>query len=114
MSATTEAIKSTVKTASKYWNNVFFPNMKLVVTRNSHETFPQTRKLMFKTECNVGKIDVRNYMKAVYDVEVPKLNTINVQGRIKRGATKNAYKQKDYKKVIITVDPKYVEPLKRK
>ncbi|EFA77226.1 hypothetical protein PPL_12436 [Heterostelium album PN500] len=107
-------IKSVANASSKYWNNVYFPNMKLAVTRQTQKTFQQDRKLMFKSDCSVGKIDVKNYLKAVYDVEVHKVNTINVQGRIKRGATKHAYKQSDYKKIIITVDPKQVEPLTRK
>eukprot|EP01133_Synstelium_polycarpum_P015589 gene15589-18520_t len=109
-----EAAKTAVKTATKYWNNVFFPNTKMVVTRQSHLTFPQTRKLMFKTKCNIGKIDVKNYLDAVYDVRINKVNTINVQGRIKRQATARAYKQQDYKKVIITVDPKLVEPIHKR
>ncbi|KAF2076777.1 hypothetical protein CYY_001904 [Polysphondylium violaceum] len=112
-----------IQASSKYWNNIFFPNIKLTVFRNTHETFEKTNKLMFKTNCNVGKIDIKNYVKALYDVDVSKVNTINVQGRIKTPHSgigsrmkrfRNKFKATDYKKAIITVDDKFVETLKRK
>eukprot|EP01132_Coremiostelium_polycephalum_P003200 gene3200-4007_t len=94
--------------ATKYWNNIFFPNTQLAVIRNSHQSFEKDRKLVFRSACNVGKIDVKNYIKAVYDVDVAKVNTLNVQGRVKtpiRGLGKKAkrtgqqYKLPDWKKL---------------
>ncbi|EGG21539.1 hypothetical protein DFA_01425 [Cavenderia fasciculata] len=108
-----EIAKQTAQKATKYWNNIFFPNMQMTVIRKSFEQFPQTRKLEFRTSCDVGKLDIKGYMKSVYNVDVPKVNTLNVQGRVKRQGTKRAFRQKDWKKAIITVDPSDVQSLKR-
>ncbi|KAK5577468.1 hypothetical protein RB653_002409 [Dictyostelium firmibasis] len=108
---------------TRLMNSVFFPNIKLQVIRNTGKTFEKNNKLMFKTDCSVGKTDIKTYVKALYDVNVDKVNTINVQGRIKscikgfgkKGTRLNVkYKTTDYKKAIITVDPSLKAPLSRK
>ncbi|KAM9966574.1 hypothetical protein ACTFIR_006794 [Dictyostelium discoideum] len=106
---------------TRLMNSVFFPNIKLQVIRNSGKTFENTNKVMFKTDCSVGKTDIKTYMKALYDVNVDKVNTINVQGRIKsktkglqkRSKLSSQYKTPDYKKAIITVDPSLRAQLSR-
>ncbi|KAN0015384.1 hypothetical protein ACTFIV_002510 [Dictyostelium citrinum] len=98
---------------TRLMNSVFFPNIKLQIIKNSSKTFQKDNKLSFKTDCSVGKTDIKTYIKALYDVNVDKVNTINVQGRIKscfKGFIKpvrlnSKYKTTDYKKAIITVDP---------
>ncbi|KAN0035194.1 hypothetical protein ACTA71_004455 [Dictyostelium dimigraforme] len=108
---------------TRLMNSVFFPNIKLQVIRNTAKTFEKDNKLMFKTDCSVGKTDIKTYVKALYDVNVDKVNTINVQGRIKscvqglgkkRSKLNTKYKTTDYKKAIITVDPSLRAPLSRK
>ncbi|KYQ92175.1 hypothetical protein DLAC_11677 [Tieghemostelium lacteum] len=115
-------IKKAGELTTRYWNNIFFPNFKLTVFRNTHETFEKTKKLMFKTTCDVGKTDIKSYVKALYGVHVNKVNTINVQGRLKgsvKGIGKKAkrqgtFKTSDYKKAIITIsEPTQIQPLKR-
>ncbi|EGC39860.1 hypothetical protein DICPUDRAFT_74560 [Dictyostelium purpureum] len=108
---------------TRLMNHVFFPNLKLQVIRNTQKSFPTDGKLMFKTNCDVGKVDIKTYVKALYGTPVDKVNTINVQGRIKqaikgfgRKASRINYKYKttDYKKAIITVDESLKSQLSRK
>jgi ribosomal protein L23 len=63
------------------------------------------QKFVFLTNPKVGKMDMRLYLQNVYGVRVKKVNSINVQGGYKRrGPRGYVFKEKDYKRFIVTLD----------
>ncbi len=60
----------------------------------------QMKRYTFKVAKNATKVDIKRAVEEVFGVEVEKVNTVNVQGKIKRrGATEG--KRPDYKKAIV-------------
>ena len=60
----------------------------------------QMKRYTFKVAKNATKVDIKKAVEEVFGVEVAKVNTINVQGKVKRrGATSG--KRPDYKKAIV-------------
>ncbi|MBQ9369864.1 MAG: 50S ribosomal protein L23 [Clostridia bacterium] len=60
----------------------------------------QMKRYTFKVAKNATKVDIKRAVEEVFGVEVAKVNTINVQGKVKRrGATSG--KRPDYKKAIV-------------
>ena len=60
----------------------------------------QMKRYTFKVAKNATKVDIKRAVEEVFGVEVAKVNTVNVQGKIKRrGATEG--KRPDYKKAIV-------------
>ena len=60
----------------------------------------QMKRYTFKVAKSATKVDIKKAVEEVFGVEVAKVNTINVQGKVKRrGATSG--KRPDYKKAIV-------------
>ena len=60
----------------------------------------QMKRYTFKVAKNATKVDIKRAVEEVFGGEVAKVNTVNVQGKIKRrGATQG--KRPDYKKAIV-------------
>ncbi|MBP5404628.1 MAG: 50S ribosomal protein L23 [Clostridia bacterium] len=60
----------------------------------------QMKRYTFKVAKNATKVDIKRAVEEVFGVEVAKVNTVNVQGKVKRrGATSG--KRPDYKKAIV-------------
>eukprot|EP01112_Ceratiomyxa_fruticulosa_P004595 TRINITY_DN1512_c0_g2_i1.p1 TRINITY_DN1512_c0_g2~~TRINITY_DN1512_c0_g2_i1.p1 ORF type:complete len:109 (+),score=28.46 TRINITY_DN1512_c0_g2_i1:263-589(+) len=79
---------------------IFFPNMIMWIQRGGNE-LAASKRVIFNTQPKWGKMDIRNYLRAVYGVEPLKINTMNYEGKTKR-VRYGWKKEKDWKKVIVT------------
>ena len=60
----------------------------------------QMKRYTFKVAPGATKVDIKRAVEEVFGVEVAKVNTVSVKGKIKRrGATSG--KRPDYKKAIV-------------
>ena len=60
----------------------------------------QMKRYTFKVAKDATKVDIKRAVEEVFGVEVAKVNTVSVKGKIKRrGATSG--KRPDYKKAIV-------------
>ena len=79
------------------------PNIRMVVSnpavRSPNEN---VKKFEVKVACNMGKIDIRNFLESVYDIRVLKVNTMVYNGKWKRSRFGTFYKKPDFKKAIVT------------
>ena len=60
----------------------------------------------FVVDKNATKVDIRNAVEEIFNVQVEKVNTMNVKGQEKSQNTKNGRtvgKTSDYKKAIVTL-----------
>eukprot|EP00163_Fabomonas_tropica_P021306 TRINITY_DN37322_c0_g1_i1.p1 TRINITY_DN37322_c0_g1~~TRINITY_DN37322_c0_g1_i1.p1 ORF type:complete len:134 (-),score=19.72 TRINITY_DN37322_c0_g1_i1:147-548(-) len=88
---------------------VRFPNYVVRLARESYEQSAKTNKLTFIVPPQMGKADIKEYLTKIYGMDVTKVNTMNYEGRFKRGKGKNPLVnhrfqvQADYKKAIVTL-----------
>jgi large subunit ribosomal protein L23 len=62
-------------------------------------------KYLFKIATDASKIDIKKAVETLYRVKVKSVNTINVEGKIKRSWRRaKAGKRSDFKKAIVTLD----------
>ena len=60
----------------------------------------QMKRYTFKVAKDATKVDIKRAVEEVFGVEVAKVNTVSVKGKVKRrGATSG--KRPDYKKAIV-------------
>ena len=60
----------------------------------------------FRVPPYLTKIEIRDYLEKIYQLDVKKVNTVNWDGR-KRRYKKHIYQEPDYKEAIVTLwDPK--------
>ena len=76
--------------------------IKPIVTEKSSSELEQG-KYTFKVAKNATKIQIANSVEALFGVKVLKVNTINVQGKMKRVGAHEG-KRPDWKKAIVTID----------
>ena len=69
------------------------------------------KKYVFMVDINANKTEIKAAVEAVFGVKVAKVNTIRMQGKVKRMGANPAGKRADYKKAIITLtaDSKTIE-----
>ena len=60
----------------------------------------QMKRYTFKVAKSATKVDIKRAVEEVFGVEVAKVNTINVQGKVKRRGAMSG-KRPDYKKAIV-------------
>ncbi len=77
--------------------------IKPIITEQSMDLLP-TGKYTFKVAKDANKIEIKQAVEELFNVEVTKVNTVNCRGREKRmgryvGTTAS------YKKAIVTVNP---------
>ncbi len=77
--------------------------LKPVITEQSIDVLP-TGKYTFKVAKDANKIEIANAVEQLFNVEVMKVNTINVRGRAKR-VGRYMGKTASWKKAIVTVNP---------
>lgn len=83
--------------------------IKPIITEKSMEAL-QEKKYTFRVAKNANKIQIREAVEELFGVNVLKVNTMNVRGRMKRvGASRG--KTPDWKKAIVTLteDSKTIE-----
>ncbi len=74
-----------------------------IITENSMIEM-ENKKYTFVVNRRANKIEIRQAVEEIFGVEVEKVNTINMAGKIKRmGATQG--KRADWKKAIVKLTP---------
>ena len=83
--------------------------LKPVITEESMAGM-QDKKYTFKVAVDANKIEIAKAVEELFSVKVAKVNTINVNGKLKRMGMKSGYRA-DWKKAIITLaaDSKGIE-----
>lgn len=75
-----------------------------IVTENSHALVSQ-KKYTFKVAKDSTKISIAQAVAELFGVEVAKVNTITVRGRLRRQGRSQGYTPA-YKKAVVTLTPK--------
>ena len=69
------------------------------------------KKYVFEVAINANKTEIKAAVEEVFGVKVAKVNTIRMQGKVKRNGNGPAGKRADYKKAVVTLtaDSKTIE-----
>ena len=83
---------------------------KPIITEQSMEAVAD-KKYVFVVDVNANKTEIKAAIELAFCVKVAKVNTIRMQGKVKRTGAYPAGKRADYKKVIVTLtaDSKTIE-----
>ena len=81
-----------------------------VITEQSMESVAD-KKYVFQVAINATKTEIKAAVEEIFDVKVAKVNTIRMQGKVKRTGAYPAGKRAAYKKAIVTLkaDSKTIE-----
>ena len=81
-----------------------------VITEQSMEAVAD-KKYVFMVDINSNKTEIKAAVEEIFGVKVAKVNTIRMQGKVKRVGSSPAGKRADYKKAIVTLtaDSKTIE-----
>ena len=69
------------------------------------------KKYVFMVDVDVNKTEIKTAVETIFGVKVSKVNTVRMQGKVKRTGAYPAGKRADYKKAIVTLtaDSKTIE-----
>ena len=69
------------------------------------------KKYVFMVDINSNKTEIKEAVETIFGVKVAKVNTIRMQGKVKRTGAYPAGKRADYKKAVVTLsaDSKTIE-----
>ena len=69
------------------------------------------KKYVFMVDVDANKTEIKAAVEAVFGVKVSKVNTIRMQGKVKRTGAYPAGKRAEYKKAVVTLtaDSKTIE-----
>ena len=69
------------------------------------------KKYVFQVAINATKTEIKAAIEEIFGVKVTKVNTIRMQGKVKRTGAYPAGKRADYKKAVVTLsaDSKTIE-----
>ena len=81
-----------------------------VITEQSMESVAE-KKYVFQVAVNANKTEIKAAVEEIFDVKVAKINTIRMQGKVKRTGAYPAGRRAAYKKAIVTLtaDSKTIE-----
>ena len=90
--------------------NVYDIIRRPVITEQSMEAVAD-KKYVFMVDVNANKTQIKEAVEAIFGVKVAKVNTVRMQGKVKRVGANPAGKRADYKKAIVTLtaDSKTIE-----
>ena len=90
--------------------NVYDIIKRPVITEQSMEAVAD-KKYVFQVAINATKTEIKAAIEEIFGVKVTKVNTIRMQGKVKRVGGGPAGKRADYKKAIVTLtaDSKTIE-----
>ena len=90
--------------------NVYDIIRRPVITEQSMENIAD-KKYVFEVDINANKTEIKAAVEAVFGVKVSKVNTVRMQGKVKRTGAYPAGKRADYKKAVVTLtaDSKTIE-----
>ena len=61
------------------------------------------KKYVFMVDVNANKTEIKAAVEQIFGVKVAKVNTIRMQGKVKRTGAYPAGKRSDYKKAVVTL-----------
>ena len=69
------------------------------------------KKYVFMVDIDSNKTEIKEDVETIFGVKVAKVNTVRMQGKVKRTGAYPAGKRADYKKAIVTLtaDSKTIE-----
>ena len=69
------------------------------------------KKYVFEVAVSANKTEIKNAVETIFGVKVAKVNTLIVNGKVKRTGAYPAGKRADYKKAVVTLtaDSKTIE-----
>ena len=81
-----------------------------VITENSMAGIAD-KKYTFKVATDATKVDIANAVEELFGVKVAKVNTLNMQGKLKRMGARPAGRRPSWKKAMVTLtaDSKAIE-----
>ena len=82
--------------------NVYDIIIKPVITEQSMADVAD-KKYVFQVAINANKTEIKAAVEEIFGVKVAKVNTVRMQGKVKRVGANPAGKRADYKKAIITL-----------
>ena len=90
--------------------NVYDIIKRPVITEQSMENIAD-KKYVFEVDINANKTEIKAAVEAVFGVKVAKINTVRMQGKVKRTGAYPAGRRAAYKKAIVTLtaDSKTIE-----
>ena len=90
--------------------NVYDIIIRPIITERSMEATAD-KKYVFEVAPTAGKIEIKNAVEQIFGVKVAKVNTVRMQGKVKRTGAYPAGKQAAYKKAVVTLtaDSKTIE-----
>ena len=70
-----------------------------------------SKKYVFEVAKSANKIEIAKAVEEIFGVKVAKVNTLNVQGKLKRMGAQPAGRRKNWKKAMVTLteDSKTIE-----
>ena len=90
--------------------NVYDIIRRPIITEQSMEAVAD-KKYVFEVAMNATKTEIKAAVEAIFGVKVAKVNTLIVNGKVKRTGAYPAGKRADYKKAVVTLtaDSKTIE-----
>ena len=90
--------------------NVYDIIKRPVITEQSMENIGD-KKYVFEVDINSNKTEIKEAVEAVFGVKVAKINTVRMQGKVKRTGAYPAGRRPAYKKAVVTLtaDSKTIE-----
>ena len=90
--------------------NAYDVILRPVITEQSMESVAD-KKYVFQVAINANKTEIKAAVEEIFGVKVAKINTIRMQGKVKRTGAYPAGRRAAYKKAIITLtaDSKTIE-----
>ena len=81
-----------------------------VITEQSMENIAD-KKYVFMVDINSNKTEIKAAVEEIFGVKVSKVNTVRMQGKVKRTGAYPAGRRSEYKKAVVTLtaDSKTIE-----
>ena len=90
--------------------NVYDIVIRPIITERSMASVAD-KKYVFEVAKDAGKIESKNAVEQIFGVKVAKVNTLNMQGKLKRMGARPAGRRPSWKKAMVTLtaDSKAIE-----
>ena len=90
--------------------NVYDIVIRPIITERSMASVAD-KKYVFEVAKDAGKIEIKNAVEQIFGVKVAKVNTLNMQGKMKRMGARPAGRRANWKKAMVTLtaDSKSIE-----
>ena len=75
---------------------------RVLITERATELQEQSNKFLFEVRRGANKVEIQNAIQAMFDVDVVKVNTASVHGKVKRLGRFQG-RRSDWKKAIVTL-----------